>query len=108
MDEKDGSVTVANSKFVFTSKHGGKVSLNDIEIKRNPESASWRIAPKFNLGGIEAKGISISWPPFYTVDDCDQNVRCWTLYIFRYLSLFANLLFRVRIVKTATGSWMHS
>ena len=74
LDEKDGSVTVANSKFVFASKHGGRVSLNDIEIKKNPESASWRIVPKFNLGGIEAKGISMSWVPFYTVDGCDQDV----------------------------------
>ena len=61
------------------------------EIKFHPKTRL--ISQEFDLNGLSVTSTALSWPPFYSIDNCDQkNLRCETGY--GYLAEYMDLLAR--------------
>ncbi len=72
-----GCLFVRRPRLVFVTKQSQKTAVNDLTFKTVSNIKHPIIIPKYDLNGIEANGISIDWDPYYTMEECDSNVRLY-------------------------------
>ena len=88
---------------VISLKSGNAIN----ELKFQPNSR--RIIESYNLQGLQVTSTSLTWAPFYTIDDCNEfGTKCGTE--FGYLSDYMNLLakklnFTYASYKDLGGDW---
>ncbi len=73
------AIMVQDPKFAFTTQHSENFALSDIEILPQLGLGRPIVKPRYNLNGIEAKGLTLDWDPYFTVDGCDSNVSNFLL-----------------------------
>ena len=88
---------------VISLKSGS--AINDLKFHPNTK----RIIESYNLQGLLVTSTSLTWAPFYTIDDCNEyGTKCGTS--FGYLNDYMNLLakklnFTYASYKDLDGDW---
>ena len=62
-------MSIDNLRIVITTKHEKRFVINTIDSIGQPLI----LAPNFQ--GILVKGVSLDWPPWYELRDCDPQVK---------------------------------